>query len=55
MKQTTLTAALLLLILAAAFAQSNKLTDEKIKEFEAQKIAFFTHELEITPEEAIHF
>lgn len=55
MKQTTLTAALLLLILTAAFAQSNKLTDEKIKEFEAQKIAFFTHELEITPEEAIHF
>ena len=48
---------LLLLILffggiGTAFAQSSKLTDEKRKEFEAQKIAFFTQELDLSPEEA---
>ena len=37
------------------FAQSGKLSDEKRKEFEAQKIAFFTQEMELTPEEAAVF
>ena len=37
------------------FAQSGKLSDEKRKEFEAQKIAFFTQEMELTPEEAVVF
>ncbi len=51
---------LLLLILffggiGTAFAQSSKLTDEKRKEFEAQKIAFFTQELDLSPEEAAVF
>lgn len=37
-----------------AFSQ-NKLTDEKRKEFEAQKVAFFTQELELSPAEAAKF
>ena len=37
------------------FAQSGKLSEEKRKEFEAQKIAFFTQEMELTPEEAVVF
>ncbi len=37
------------------FAQTGKLTDEKRKEFEAQKVAFFTQELELSPEEAAVF
>lgn len=36
------------------FAQG-KLTDEKRKEFEAQKVAFFTQELDLTPAEAATF
>lgn len=36
------------------FAQG-KLTDEKRKEFEAQKIAFFTQELDLSPAEAATF
>lgn len=55
MKHTLLTLLLCLQTAIAAVAQSQKLTDQKIKEFEAQKIAFFTHELELTPEEAAHF
>lgn len=38
----------------AVFAQG-KLTDEKRKEFEAQKVAFFTQELDLTPAEAATF
>lgn len=37
------------------FAQSGKLSEEKRKEFEAQKVAFFTQEMELTPEEATKF
>lgn len=32
-----------------------KLTEEKRKEFEAQKVAFFTQELDLSPEEAAVF
>ncbi len=39
----------------ALCAQSNSLTDERRKEFEAQKVAFFTQELELSPEEAAVF
>lgn len=37
------------------YAQPGHLSDEKRKEFEAQKIAFFTQELELSPEEAALF
>ncbi|WP_294142252.1 hypothetical protein [uncultured Sanguibacteroides sp.] len=36
------------------FAQG-KLSEEKRKEFEAQKVAFFTQEMSLTPEEAVKF
>lgn len=39
----------------AVYAQPGKLTDEKRKEFEAQKVAFFTRELDLSPEEAALF
>lgn len=39
----------------SGFAQTGRLTDEKRKEFEAQKVAFFTQELELSPEEAAVF
>lgn len=55
MKHLFLTLALITLSLAAAFAQPGKLSDEKMKEFETQKIAFITHELDLTPEEATYF
>lgn len=49
---------LLLLLLAGggsmAVAQG-KLTEEKRKEFEAQKVAFFTRELDLSPSEAAVF
>lgn len=38
----------------SAWAQG-KLSEEKRKEFEAQKIAYFTQELDLTPEEAAVF
>lgn len=38
----------------SAFAQ-DKLTDEKRKEFDAQKVAFFTQELDLSPAEAAVF
>ena len=44
----------LLLLVGGVFAQG-KLTDAKWKEFEAQKVAFFTKELDLTPEEATLF
>ena len=34
------------------FAQSGKVSEDKRKEFEAQKGAFFTQEMDLTPEEA---
>ncbi|MDE5610847.1 MAG: hypothetical protein K2I90_02370 [Odoribacter sp.] len=37
-----------------AFGQG-KLTEEKKREFEAQKVAFFTQELDLSPEEATIF
>lgn len=37
------------------FAQEGKLSEEKRKEFEAQKVAFFTQQLELTPTEAAVF
>lgn len=47
---------ILVLVLAVhgVFAQG-KLTDEKRKEFEAQKVAFFTRELDLSPSEAALF
>ena len=39
---------------SSLFAQ-DKLTDEKRREFEAQKVAFFTQELDLTPSEAALF
>lgn len=44
----------LVLLVGGVFAQG-KLTDAKWKEFEAQKVAFFTKELDLTPEEAAIF
>ena len=35
------------------FAQSGKLSEDKRKEFEAQKVAFFTQEMDLTPDEAL--
>lgn len=37
------------------FAQIKPLSEEKRKEFEAQKVAFFTQEMKLTPEEASKF
>ena len=37
------------------WAQDGKLTEEKRKEFEAQKVAFFTQEMNLSPEEAAVF
>lgn len=45
---------LFVLITGGIYAQG-KLTDEKRKEFEAQKVAFFTQELDLTPSEAATF
>ena len=45
---------LLIFLQGAAFAQE-KLSEEKRKEFESQKIAFFTQELDLSPEEAVKF
>lgn len=42
-------------ITSFVFAQPAKLSDEKRKEFEAQKVAFFTQEMRLTPEEASVF
>ena len=44
----------LLLVGVSTFAQG-KLTDEKRKEFEAQKVAFFTQQLDLSPDEAAVF
>lgn len=49
---------LILLILLSAWslrAQDNKLSEEKRNEFEAQKVAFFTQALSLTPQEAVVF
>ena len=45
----------ILLYASTLFAQMKPLSEEKRKEFEAQKIAFFTQEMELTPEEAAKF
>lgn len=45
---------LLILVQGVGFAQE-KLSEEKRKEFESQKIAFFTQELDLSPEEAVKF
>lgn len=45
---------LLLLIQVVGFAQE-KLSEEKRKEFDAQKVAFYTQELDLSPEEAAKF
>lgn len=37
------------------WAQNNKLSEEKRDEFEAQKAAFFTQALDLTPQEAVSF
>lgn len=46
---------LLLLVSMLVWAQNGKLSDEKRNEFEAQKIAFFTQKLDLTPSEAATF
>lgn len=49
---------LLFLVLAGwgtEVVAQGKLTDEKRKEFEAQKVAFFTQELDLSPSEAALF
>lgn len=38
-----------------AWGQQGKLSEEKRKEFDAQKVAFFTQALDLTPEEAAVF
>lgn len=55
MKKILWTICLLWVAVAAGYAQSGKLSDEKRKEFDAQKVAFFTQELELSPEEAAVF
>lgn len=40
---------------SSLFAQIKPLSEEKRKEFEAQKVAFFTQEMQLTPEEASKF
>lgn len=43
-----------ILLYGVGFAQ-DKLSDDKRKEFEAQKVAFFTQELDLSPTEAAKF
>lgn len=43
------------MIVGSLFGQNKKLTQEKWREFEAQKVAFFTQEMNLTPEEAAVF
>lgn len=45
---------LLFSVVYGGFAQG-KLSDEKRKEFDAQKVAFFTQELDLSPAEAARF
>lgn len=45
---------LFILMTGSVWAQG-KLTDEKRKEFEAQKVAFYTKELDLSPDEAATF
>jgi hypothetical protein len=55
-KIITLTGMLFLLLpLFAQKEEGGPLSEEKRKEFEAQKVAFFTQEMKLTPEEAIKF
>lgn len=44
-----------ILLNISVFAQEGKLSEEKRKEFEAQKVAFFTQQLDLTPPEAAVF
>lgn len=46
---------MLVLMGGGVFAQQGKLTDEKRKEFDAQKVAFFTQEMDLSPAEAAVF
>lgn len=45
----------LFLLLVGNILAQGKLTDEKRKEFEAQKVAFYTKELDLSPDEAARF
>lgn len=45
----------ILLFVVSLVQAQNKLSEEKRKEFEAQKVAFFTQELDLTPAEAAAF
>lgn len=58
MKKITVLAGMTLFSLAL-FAQGGRgdgpLSEERWKEFEAQKVAFFTREMELTPDEAARF
>lgn len=44
-----------LVLMGGGVLAQGKLTDEKRKEFEAQKVAFFTQELDLSPVEAASF
>lgn len=46
---------LLLMLNLPLWAQEGKLSEEKRNEFEAQKVAFFTQKLDLTPAEAAAF
>ena len=45
----------MLLVVCPLLGQEKKLTEEKWREFEAQKIAFFTQEMSLSPDEAAVF
>ena len=51
----TILIALLSIITGGSLFAQGKLTDEKRKEFDAQKVAFFTRELDLSPSEAAVF
>lgn len=46
---------LFLTLSTTVFAQDGKLSEDRRREFEAQKVAFFTQQLELTPKEAAAF
>lgn len=45
----------MMLLSIPVFAQESKLSEERRNEFEAQKVAFFTQQLDLTPAEAAIF
>lgn len=51
----TILIALFVIILGSNLSAQGKLTDEKRKEIDAQKVAFYTRELDLSPSEAAVF